>query len=147
MPFLSESDRDQLQQIFRDQLQDKVRLRVLTRPPSTLCVPGQPMYATCGEAEPLVRELAATSDRLEVVVHDVLAREVLPVPRPGPFSISCVCGGVATANGSELNVVRQTPESMRLLSAPDEKLGHQSAARTRSRASRIRSSPNSNSSA
>ena len=77
MPFLSEADRDQLQQIFDTQLEKPVRLRVLTRPPSKLYIPGQQQCASCGEAEPLVRELGALSDKLEVVVHDVLAEPEL----------------------------------------------------------------------
>ncbi len=77
MPFLSEADQEQLQQIFGNQLEERVRLRVLTRPPSKLYIPGQPMCASCGEAEPFVRELATLSDKLEVVVHDVLAEPAL----------------------------------------------------------------------
>jgi hypothetical protein len=75
MAFLSEAD--QLHQIFDTQLEDRVRLRVLTRPPSKLYIPGQQLCASCGEAEPFARELAAFSDKLEVVVHDVLAEPAL----------------------------------------------------------------------
>ena len=73
MPFLSEADQDQLKDIFSNQLQQRVRLRVLTKPTSKLYIPGQQLCATCSEAEPFVRELAALSDKLEVVVHDVQA--------------------------------------------------------------------------
>ncbi len=73
MPFLSEADQDQLEEIFSTQLDQPVRLRVLTRPTSKLYIPGQPLCATCAEAEPFVRELAALSDHLQVVVHDVQA--------------------------------------------------------------------------
>ncbi len=71
MPFLSEADQDQLKQIFVSQMEARVRLRVLTRTPSKLYVPGQQLCATCGEAEPFARELATLSDKLDVVVHDV----------------------------------------------------------------------------
>jgi hypothetical protein len=71
MPFLSEADQDQLKEIFSTQLDRRVRLRVLTRPTSKLYIPGQPLCATCAEAEPFARELATLSDHLEVVVHDV----------------------------------------------------------------------------
>ena len=77
MPLLSEADQNQLQQLFAEQLQNSVRLRVLTRPPSKLYIPGQPTYATCGEAEPFARELAGLSEKLEVVVHDVLTEPAL----------------------------------------------------------------------
>jgi len=73
MPFLSEADQDQLKDIFSNQLQQRVRLRVLTKPTSKLYIPGQQLCATCSEAEPFVRELAALSDKFEVVVHDVQA--------------------------------------------------------------------------
>jgi alkyl hydroperoxide reductase subunit AhpF len=71
MPFLSEADQDQLRSIFAEQLDRKVRLRVLTQPPSKLYVPGQQLCASCAEAEPFARELATLSDKLEVVVHNV----------------------------------------------------------------------------
>ena len=77
MPFLSEADQDQLRSIFTEQMDRRVRLRVLTRPPSQLYVPGQPLCASCGEAEPFVRGLATLSDKLEVVVHDVQADPAL----------------------------------------------------------------------
>ena len=72
MPFLSEADQDQLKDIFFNQLEQRVRLRVLTKPTSKLYIPGQQLCATCSEAEPFVRELASLSDKLEVIVHDVL---------------------------------------------------------------------------
>ena len=77
MPFLSEADQEQLQRLFDEELADTVRLRVLTRPPSRLYIPGQPTYASCGEVEPLVRELAALSEKLEIIAHDVLAEPSL----------------------------------------------------------------------
>jgi alkyl hydroperoxide reductase subunit AhpF len=77
MPFLSEADQDQLKIMFGEQMDRSVRLRVLTRPPSKLYIPGQPLCATCAEAEPFARELATLSDKLEVVVHDVQAEPVL----------------------------------------------------------------------
>jgi hypothetical protein len=77
MPFLSEADQDQLKSMFTEQLDRHVRLRVLTRPPSKLYIPGQQLCASCGEAEPFVRELATLSDKLEVVVHDVQAEPAL----------------------------------------------------------------------
>jgi hypothetical protein len=40
---------------------------------SDLYVPGQPLCASCDEAEPFMRELADLSDKVEVVVHDVQA--------------------------------------------------------------------------
>jgi hypothetical protein len=73
MPFLSEADQDQLKDIFSEQIRQPVRLRVLTKPTSKLYIPGQQLCASCSEAEPFVRELAALSDKLEVVVHDVQA--------------------------------------------------------------------------
>ena len=73
MPFLTEADQDQLKEIFSKQLDQPVRLRVLTKPSSRLYIPGQQLCASCGEAEPFVRELAKLSDKLEVAVHDVQA--------------------------------------------------------------------------
>jgi hypothetical protein len=77
VPFLSEADQDQLKIMFGEQMDRSVRLRVLTRPPSKLYIPGQQLCATCAEAEPFARELATLSDKLEVVVHDVQAEPVL----------------------------------------------------------------------
>jgi hypothetical protein len=77
MPFLSEADQDQLKTIFAEQLDRPVRLRVLTRPPSKLYIPGQQLCASCGEAEPFARELATLSDKLEVIVHDVQAEPAI----------------------------------------------------------------------
>jgi len=77
MPFLSEADQDQIKTIFSEQMEHRVRLRLLTRPPIKLYVPGQQLCASCGEAEPFVRELATLSDKLEVVVHDVQAEPAL----------------------------------------------------------------------
>ena len=73
MLFLSEADQDQLKDIFSNQMDRPVRLRVLTKPTSKLYVPGQQLCATCSEAEPFARELASLNDKLEVVVHDVRA--------------------------------------------------------------------------
>ena len=73
MAFLTEADQDQLKEILSKQLDQPVRLRVLTKPTSRLYIPGQQLCASCGEAEPFVRELATLSDKLEVVVHDVQA--------------------------------------------------------------------------
>jgi hypothetical protein len=42
MRFLSEADLDQLKTIFAEQLDRHVGLRVLTKPPSKLYIPGQP---------------------------------------------------------------------------------------------------------
>jgi hypothetical protein len=77
MPFLSEADQDQLKDLFSKQMQGSVRLRVLTKPTSKLYIPGQQLCATCSEAEPFARELAALTDKLEVVVHDVQAEPAL----------------------------------------------------------------------
>ena len=77
MPFLSEADQDQLKDIFTKQMQQPVRLRVLTKPTSKLYIPGQQLCAGCAEAEPFVRELATLSDKLEVVVHDVQAEPAI----------------------------------------------------------------------
>jgi alkyl hydroperoxide reductase subunit AhpF len=77
MPFLNEADQEQLKEIFSKQITAPVRLRVLTKPTSKLYIPGQQLCASCAEAEPFVRELAALSDKLEVVVHDVQAEPVV----------------------------------------------------------------------
>jgi hypothetical protein len=77
MPFLTEADQDQLKTIFAEQMERPVRLRVLTRPPSKLYIPGQQLCASCAEAEPFARELGTLSDKLDVVVHDVQAEPAL----------------------------------------------------------------------
>lgn len=77
MPFLSEADQDQLKTIFAEQMDRPVQLRVLTRLASKLYIPGQQLCASCGEAEPFVRELPTLSHKLDVVVHDVLAEPAL----------------------------------------------------------------------
>src|SRR5215470_9239601 len=66
-------DQEQLKTLFAEQLDRRVRLRVLTRPPTRLDIPGQQLCASCDEAEPFARELATLSDKLEVAVHDIQA--------------------------------------------------------------------------
>jgi alkyl hydroperoxide reductase subunit AhpF len=60
-----------LRRIFAEQLGESVRLRLFTQPPPRLFVPGVEPCASCPEAEELVNELAAVSEKLEVAVHDV----------------------------------------------------------------------------
>lgn len=103
MPFLTEADQDQLKTIFAEQMARRVRLRVLTRPPSKLYIPGEQLCASCAEAEPFARELATLSDKLEVVVHDVQAepdlaeqygvRGLLPAIMLEPVSDEAAAGG------------------------------------------------------
>ncbi len=73
MPFLTPQDAAQLRDIFAQNLPGKVRVRLFTRQPSRLFVPGAPQHqcATCEEARELVHEVAALTDQLDVAVHDV----------------------------------------------------------------------------
>ena len=111
MPCLSEADQDQLKELFSAQMDRRVRLRVLTRPTSKLYIPGQQLCASCGEAEPFVRELATLSDKLEVVVHDVQAEpavaeqyhvhDVLPAILLEPITVEAVGeAGESTGQGA-----------------------------------------------
>jgi hypothetical protein len=83
---------------------------VLTKPTSRLYIPGQQLCASCGEAEPFVRELATLSDKLQVVVHDVQAEPevakqyaaggILPIILVEPGSVSAAEPAASANHGA-----------------------------------------------
>ncbi len=76
MPFLSETDAAQLRDIFAESLSGNVRVRLFTQQASKLFIPGvepRESCASCQETQDLLGEVAALSDHVELVVHDVKA--------------------------------------------------------------------------
>ena len=69
MPLIRDSDRQQLTEIFNTQLKDKVTLHFFTQHDSPLVVASQECF-TCRETGELLREVAALSDKLDLVAHD-----------------------------------------------------------------------------
>ncbi|TAK25499.1 MAG: hypothetical protein EPO26_03800 [Chloroflexota bacterium] len=72
MAMISERDREYIRQHFAEKLTDDVTLELYTRPKPRLHVPGREACLYCAETRQLVEEVADLSDRVNVVVHDVL---------------------------------------------------------------------------
>lgn len=71
MAFLSATDSDYLREQFATVLTGEVELRLFTEPDTGLYVPGQASCETCADAQALMEELAALSDRIRLMVVDV----------------------------------------------------------------------------
>jgi alkyl hydroperoxide reductase subunit AhpF len=73
MAFLSDTDAAYLRDQLATLLVRPVTLRLFTEPVSGLYVPGRKTCETCPDAEALLKEVAALSDRIELDVVDVAA--------------------------------------------------------------------------
>ena len=70
MPIISEQDRATIKQLFDENLVDPVSLVYFTSPKSLLYVPGAEACETCDDVQRLLEEIAETSDKLSLEVHD-----------------------------------------------------------------------------
>lgn len=78
MAFLSPPDQDQVRTVFAEQLVRPIRMRLFTKPASRLFVPGREQdNSTLANAEPMLREVASLSDKLEVTVHNTQEESAL----------------------------------------------------------------------
>lgn len=68
MPFLSEPDRNKIREMFQG-LVEPVRLVFFTLPGSPLFIPGRATCETCDDAQHLLEEVVALSDKLSLEVH------------------------------------------------------------------------------
>ena len=71
-PAISAQQRNQLRRTFRKDLKSPVKLRLFTRGPSPIAIPGREC-PTCDRTQQLIEEVAATSPRIELEVHDFFA--------------------------------------------------------------------------
>lgn len=70
---ISQADQDYIRGFFAEKLTGDVTIDLFTQPRSRLLVPGVEDCQYCEETEQLLGEVAALSDRIELVVHDVKA--------------------------------------------------------------------------
>jgi len=74
MALISPEDRQTLQTLFAQKLQDDVNITYFTQRESVLIVPGQEC-ATCRETRELLEELTSSSDKLHLTVKDFVRDE------------------------------------------------------------------------
>src|SRR5436309_9405744 len=74
MAINSPEDRQMLQTLFAQELQDEVNITYFTQRESVLIIPGQEC-SSCKETRELLEELTETSDKLHLNVKDFLRDE------------------------------------------------------------------------
>jgi glutaredoxin-like protein len=74
LAIISPEDRQTLQTLFAQELQDEVHITYFTQRESVLIVPGQECFS-CKETRELLEELTETSDKLHLTVKDFVRDE------------------------------------------------------------------------
>src|SRR2546427_3410824 len=74
MSIISPEDRQTLQTLFTQELQDEVNITYFTQRESVLIVPGHEC-SSCKETRELLEELTGTSDKLHLTVKDFVRDE------------------------------------------------------------------------
>ncbi len=74
MAIISPEDRQRLQTLFTQELQDEVNITYFTQRESVLIVPGHEC-SSCKETRELLEELTETSDKLHLTVKDFVRDE------------------------------------------------------------------------
>jgi len=74
MPIISPEDRQTLQTLFAQELQDDVNITYFSQRESVLIVPGQEC-SSCKETRELLEELTETSDKLHLTIKDFVRDE------------------------------------------------------------------------
>ena len=69
---MSAQQRNQLRRTFRKDLKGPVTLRLFTRAPSPIAIPGHEC-PTCDRTQQLIEEVAAASTKIDLEVHDFFA--------------------------------------------------------------------------
>lgn len=79
MALLKEEDRQYLENLFRENLKDKVKIILFSEKAarSKLVVPGRIECPYCQQTREILEELAGLSDLLELEVHDFLTDEII----------------------------------------------------------------------
>lgn len=72
MGMISAPDQEFIRQYFAERLTGDVTIELFTRPRPRLHVPGQEECLYCEETKQLLEEVGGLSDRINLVVHDVL---------------------------------------------------------------------------
>src|SRR5687768_12617780 len=70
MPILSDKDKETIAGIFAESLVDPVNVVYFTIPTSKLLVPGRASCETCADVQEIVEEVANTSDKITVEIHN-----------------------------------------------------------------------------
>jgi alkyl hydroperoxide reductase subunit AhpF len=71
MPMISAADQDYIRDLFAEKLTDDVTVELFTQRRSPILVLGAEECEYCEETRQLLEEVAALSDRINLVVHDV----------------------------------------------------------------------------
>jgi glutaredoxin len=71
MSMISQPDQEYIRDFFAEKLTDDVTIELFTQRRSPLLVPGAEECQYCEETRQLLEEVAALSERIELVVHDV----------------------------------------------------------------------------
>lgn len=71
MPIISERDRETITRILAERMVDPVQIIYFTMPTPLLYVPGRPTCPTCADVQRLLEEIASTSDKISLSVHNI----------------------------------------------------------------------------
>lgn len=71
MPMISQQDQDYIRNFFAEKLTGDVTIELFTERRSPIVVLGREECQYCEETKQLLEEVAALSDRIDLVVHDV----------------------------------------------------------------------------
>jgi glutaredoxin-like protein len=71
VPFISDQDRAKIAELFEESLVEPITLVYFTTPKSLLYVPGLETCETCEDVQKLLEEIADTSDKLTLEVHNL----------------------------------------------------------------------------
>ena len=98
MAIISPEDRQTLQTLFTQELQDEVNITYFTQRESVLIVPGHEC-SSCKETRELLEEVTQTSDKLHLSVKDFVRDEQEAQSNP-PYRSrsSCLSGGAVVAS-------------------------------------------------
>ncbi|MGB9810878.1 MAG: protein disulfide oxidoreductase [Dictyoglomus turgidum] len=79
MALLKEEDRQYLENLFRENLKDKLKIILFSDKAagSKLVVPGRVECPYCQQTREILEELVSLSDKLELEIHDFLTDEIL----------------------------------------------------------------------
>lgn len=71
-PAISVQQRNQLRRTFRKDLKAPVKLRLFTRGPSPIAIPGREC-PTCDQTQQLIEEVSGASPKIKLEIHDLFS--------------------------------------------------------------------------
>jgi len=71
MALISDKDREAIQKHFEEQLESNVQITMFTERSSPIIIPGKEVCETCDQTQELLEEVAATSDKIALDVHEI----------------------------------------------------------------------------